>query len=66
MLLAVFAVGLDMLHIIVHDSLSYRGLHVMTLAETAGEILPMSLFLALAIKLAVAPTTKAQTRTLPT
>lgn len=59
-LLAVFAVGVDMLHIIVHDRLSYLALHAVTLAETAGEIIPMSLFLALAIKLAVAPHTKSK------
>lgn len=59
-LFAVFAVGVDMLHIIVHDSLSYLALHAVTLAETAGEIIPMSIFLALAIKLAVAPHTKSK------
>lgn len=57
-LLAVFAVGVDMLHIIVHDRLSNIGLHAVTLAKTAGEIIPMSLFLALAITPAVAPQTK--------
>lgn len=58
-LLAIFAVGLDMLHIILDGRLSTAALHAVTLAETAGEIVPMSLFLALTIKIAVAPQLKA-------
>lgn len=53
--LAVFAVGLDMAVIILKDHVSGPVLQAVTLAETAGEIIPMTLFLVFAIKLALVP-----------
>lgn len=53
--LAVFAVGLDMAVIMLKDHVSGPVLQAVTLAETAGEIIPMTLFLVFAIKLALVP-----------
>lgn len=54
-LLAVFAIGLDMLAIMLQGHVPGPVLRAVALAETAGEIIPMSLFLAFTIKLALAP-----------
>lgn len=53
--LAIFAVGVDMLIIIVYWDVSSVVLRLLSLTETAGEIIPMSLYLAFVIKLAVMP-----------
>lgn len=52
-LLAVFAIGVDMLAIVLQGHVPGQVLRVVALSETAGEIIPMSLFLALTINLAV-------------
>ncbi|MDO5618245.1 hypothetical protein [Kocuria sp.] len=54
-LLAVFAIGLDMLAIMLQGHVPGQVLRVVAWTETLGEIVPMSLFLAFAVKLAVAP-----------
>lgn len=54
-LLAVFAIGLHLLAIVVQGHVSEQVLQVVALGETAGEIIPMSLFLAFTIKLAIMP-----------
>lgn len=54
-LLAVFAIGLDMVAIILQGHVPGQVLRLVSLSETAGEIIPMSLFLAFTITLAVMP-----------
>lgn len=54
-LLVVFAIGLDMANILLHDHISGPATTVVTLAETAGELVPMTLFLAYTVKVAVLP-----------
>lgn len=54
-LLAVFAVGVDMLIIIVYWEVPWVVIRLLALTETAGEIIPMALYLTFVIKLAVMP-----------
>lgn len=54
-LLVVFALGLDMFSIIVGNYVPGPVQAVVALAETTGEIIPMSLFLAFAVKVCVQP-----------
>lgn len=53
--LVIFAFGLDMAAIIVKDHVPGPAMAGLALLETFGEIIPMSLFFAFAVKLALSP-----------
>lgn len=54
-LLAVFAVGVDMLIIMIYWDVPRFVIRLLALTETAGEIVPMALYLTFVIKLALMP-----------